>query len=154
MEYLKEFAIYFCCFFFILGFACTFLNGSIKTVKTCLTVIAIMFFLGSLAGLIFSRGLLIFLLPQLLVFYIFIALMIILGAAAGVLVHRGRKEISSSDKLKASNLAAYLPLPEFLSATGLEEDRVIKRIKSGFYLGGVFQGQWYVHKSERIVKES
>lgn len=148
MDYVKDIASYVSIFFFIVGLLSTVFNGSIKTVKITLSVLGIFFFLVALAGLIFSKGLLIFLIPQLIVLFILVFIVVIIGAATGVAIDKARRNHSAEIKLKTLDKTQYFPVAEFSQSVDVPEERIIQRIKSGFYKGGVHKGQWYINKAE------
>jgi hypothetical protein len=148
MQLVQNFAILIFSFFFILGFFCKVISGSSKAVKYCLGIIGALFFVGALIGLALSNGFLIFVLPQIVVLAIVFIMVTVVGALFGGFVQKLMKKSASTSKISTHNFSDYLPIAEFSVSKALQEEKVIQRIKSGFYQGGQFEGRWYVHQSE------
>ncbi len=57
---------------------------------------------------------------------------------------------SSEKKSSSSSLAKenYISVEAFSKHKNIDEAKVIEMVKEGFYNGHIFDGQWYVHKSE------
>lgn len=148
MEFLTKIAVNVSLITFLAGFLITAVSGSARAIRYFLAALTGIFILATIAGFILSRGLIIFLLPQLIVLLILIFFVIIAGAACGgglyVLIHKK----SRGGKLSAQEIEDYLPISEFSEIEGITEERALGRIKNGFYHGGRYEGGWYVHKSE------
>jgi hypothetical protein len=133
---------------FVIGLVITAATGSARNVKIFLAILSIILGAITVAGLIFSRGLLTYLLFQLISLVLVLYLVVVAGAVCGggiyTLLHK--KTIGLS--LGKTDLAEYLPAAEFSTLEGITEERALARIKSGYYQGGRHAGAWYIHKSE------
>lgn len=146
-QLLTEFALIAVAVAFIAGLLLTSTSGSAKPVKIFLVVLTGIFVLAIGAGLVFSRGLLVFLLFQLIALIISLYFVVVIGAVCGgglyVLLSR-KKHVA----LDGTDLADYLPVTEFSLQENISDDRALARIHNGYYRSGRYQGQWYIHKSE------
>jgi hypothetical protein len=137
---------------FLAGLLLTASTGAARPVKMLLVILTGMFVIGFIGGLIFSRGLLIYLLFQIIALIILWYFMVILGAVCGggiyLLIHKKPPGKNLGD----ANIEEYLPALEFAAQEGITEERAISRIKSGYYQGGLRGGAWYIHKSELSQK--
>ncbi|MEY4640329.1 MAG: hypothetical protein RLZZ227_323 [Pseudomonadota bacterium] len=145
---IKDVALYLILAAFMAGMLITAITGAAKGVKHLLFGLSALFFVLIAAGFVFSRGLLIFLLFQILALILGIYIVIVVGAGAGAVIHAVLYNRRSRKTLKETELGEYLPSTEFALAAGMPEERVIARISSGFYRGGSLRGKWYVHKTE------
>ena len=148
MELLTQGLLYFTGAVFVIGVLITTLTGSARAIKVLLAIVSGIVVVALVAGFIFSRGLLIYLTFQILALVMLWYLVLIAGAVCGggiyLLLHRKRV----GKALTPAELGDYLPLAEFSRRDGIEPERALVRIRSGYYLGGSCEGQWYVHKSE------
>jgi prepilin signal peptidase PulO-like enzyme (type II secretory pathway) len=153
MDIVIDLTIYVLTAAFISGFLITVLTGSGRGIKILLIVLSVLFTVIVIPGFIVTRGLLIFLILQLISMLIIIFMFIIVGAVSGAgiytLIHKKKSKILDEDLIHD-----YLSLVEFSEKEGITEQRALSRIKSGFYLGGIFEGNWYVHNSELTVEVS
>lgn len=133
---------------FAAGFLLTVTTGAARPVKIFLAVLSGIFVIALIVGLVVTRGLLIYLLFQIVALVMIAYLIVVLGAVCGggayMLIHKK----PAGQSLGAADVASYLPAAEFASREELTEERVIGRIRSGYYQGGRFQGAWYIHRSE------
>jgi len=148
MELIADITVYVFSAAFISGLLITAVSGSVRALKIYLIVLSALSIFGMLIGLIFSGGLLIFLLFQTITLVIIIFFFIIAGAAVGAGINQLIHRKSCFKKLKENDLVDYLPLPVFCEMEGLAEHRVFSRVKSGFSEGGLYKGNLYIHKSE------
>jgi prepilin signal peptidase PulO-like enzyme (type II secretory pathway) len=147
MDFVFDLTIYVLTAAFISGFLITVLTGSGRGIKILLIVLSVLFTLIVIPGFIVTRGLLIFLILQLISMLIIIFMFIIVGAVTGAgiysLIHKKK-----SKNLDKDLIHEYLSLGEFSEKEGITEQRALSRIKSGYYHGGLYAGNWYVHNSE------
>ena len=147
MDFVFDLTIYVLTAAFISGFLITVLTGSGRGIKILLIVLSVLFTLIVIPGFIVTRGLLIFLILQLISMLIIIFMFIIVGAVTGAgiysLIHKKKSKIVGKDAIHE-----YLSLGDFSEKEGITEQRALSRIKSGYYLGGLYAGNWYVHNSE------
>jgi hypothetical protein len=133
---------------FLTGAAITAITGKARPVRILLAVLSAIFLLALAGGLVVSRGLLIYLLFQIIAVIILLYFFVIAGAVCGggiyLLLHRK----SPGQKLQPSELPECLSIDEFARVEGIEPERLMARIKSGFYRGGHNSGGWYVHREE------
>ena len=148
MDLLSDMAIVAASVAFVAGFLLTAITGSARAVKVFLAILATVFGVGTIAGLIISEGLLVFLLLQIISLMIVLCLVVVLGAACGgglyMLLHRQPRGI----RLSKAELEDYLPAADFATLEGITQDRALGRIKGGYYRGGLHEGSWYIHKAE------
>jgi len=148
MELVKQFVFYIFSFAFLLGLFLHLATGSVKVIQYCLGSLTAIFIVGAIAGLVLSGGMLILLLFQLVIVVLLVFFTIIAGAlfSGGIrMLLDGRRDRKSLSK---PEIADYVTVTEFCLLKGVEEERVLARIQSGFYKGGCFEGCWYVHRSE------
>ena len=133
---------------FVIGLVITAATGSARHVKLFLAILSAILGVVTVAGLIFSRGLLVYLLFQLISLVLVLYLVVVVGAVCGggIYILRHKKPVGL--KLGPSELVEYLPAAEFATLDGITEERALARIKSGYYRGGRHAGAWYIHKSE------
>lgn len=133
---------------FLAGALITAISGKARPVKIVLAGLSGILFIALVAGVVFTRGLLIYLLFQVIILIILLDFVVIAGAVCGggiyLLLHR-----KPTQALDANNLTDYQSVKEFAALEGVEEERLIARIKSGFCKGGRYGGEWYIHQSER-----
>lgn len=133
---------------FCVGAALTAATGKARPVKLLLLALTGIFAISLVVGLIISRGLLVYLLFQVIALVIILYFVVIAGAVCGggiyLLLHRR----APGQVVDPNELADYLSVADFANAEGVEPERLIARIKSGFYRGGRHAGVWYVHRSE------
>lgn len=134
---------------FLSGLAITALTGKVKPVKNFLWALTALFTLAIIIGFIFSRGLLIFLLFQIIALILIWYMFVVIGAACGggIWLLRHRRAVGAL--ITQADLGEYVPLTEFSALEGIEEERALARIRSGYYRGGSYGGRWYVHRSEQ-----
>ncbi len=99
-------------------------------------------------SLIYSRGLLIFLLFQILSLAVILLLVVIMGAVCGAGIFSLRHKQPRGKSLGKSGIGEYLPVVVFSTREGITEERALARIKSGYYQGGLIESAWYIHKAE------
>ena len=133
---------------FVTGLAITAATGSARNIKILLAILSVILGAVTVVGLIYSRGLLTYLLFQLIALVLVLYLVVVAGAVCGggiyLLLHK--KPVGRS--LSRPDLAGYQPAAEFSTLEGITEERALARIKSGYYQGGRHEGAWYIHKSE------
>ena len=130
------------------GLLITAVTGRVKPVKRLLLIVASLVVAALAVGLVFSRGLLVYLLFQIIAFILVLFLVVIAGAVCGGGIYLLLHCKPAGTLLNPDDLSAYLPLPEFVLQAGITEERGLSRIRSGFYQGGLCEGRWYVHRSE------
>ncbi len=133
---------------FLLGLFLNLATGSGRALKLCLTGFAVMFAGAAGVGLILSGGLLIFLLFQLIILMLLWLFTVFVGGLCGSGVRKLLQDLDSRKLVSREDLADYLPVAEFAAAEGVDVERALTRIRSGYYKGGKFEGQWYVHCAE------
>lgn len=133
---------------FLLGLVITTLTGSARSIRWLLGIVTALLVLGLLGGLWFTRGILILLTFQLVVFVIILYFFVILGALCGAGLHQLLNHRKRKQTLTEAELSSHLTLAEFCQARGIDEPRVLPLLRSGFYRGGTYQGRWYVHRDE------
>ena len=147
MDFVFDLTLYVLTAAFISGFLITVLGGSARGIKILLIALSVIFTLVVIPGFIVTRGLLIFLILQLISMLIIIFMFIIVGAVTGAsiyhLIHKKK-----NTNLDQGLIHEYISLVEFSEKKGITEERTLARIKSGYYLGGLYEGNWYVHHSE------
>ena len=153
MDIVIDLTIYVLTAAFISGFIITVLTGSARGIKILLIGLSVLFTVVVIPGFIVTNGLLIFLILQLISMLIIIFMFIIVGAVTGGgiynLIHKKKNKIVGEDVIHE-----YLSLGEFSEKEGITEQRALSRIKSGYYHGGLYAGNWYVHNSELTVEVS
>ena len=148
MEILSDLVLYTFLAAFLSGFLITVVSGSGKAVKVWLLLVFLVFTGFTVYGFMLSGGLLVFLVFQLVVLLFILIFVIIAGAAAGGGVYALIHKKPEGNPLAETEINDYLALSDFAGLEKITEDRALARIRSGFYTGGTYQGQWYVHKSE------
>ena len=133
---------------FLLGLCLNLVTGSGRALKLCLSSFAVMFSGAAVVGLILSGGLLIFLLFQLIILMLLWLFTLFVGGLCGSGVRKLLQDHDSRKLVSQQDLADYLPVAEFAAAEGVDVERALARIRSGYYKGGKFAGQWYVHCAE------
>ena len=148
MELIKDIALVVFSLAFLAGFLTTVFTGTGRILKILLVVLTVIFILISIAGFFVTSGWLIFLYTQLMVLWLIVYGVIVTGAVMGggifLLLHKRR----IGDNITLDDVAEYLPLDEFAALENLDEDRVLGRLRSRYYRGGRFLGNWYIHRSE------
>jgi hypothetical protein len=133
---------------FVAGLLITATTGAMKPVKTLLWALTALFTLIIIAGFIFSRGLLIFLLFQIIALILVLYMFVVLGAVCGGGIYMRRNKQAVGKHLSQADLEDYLPVAEFCALEGVDEERALARIRSGYYRGGSDAGAWHIHRSE------
>ncbi|MES2603891.1 MAG: hypothetical protein V4603_03080 [Pseudomonadota bacterium] len=133
---------------FMAGMLITAITGAAGPVKRLFVILTGIFAIALLGGLIFSRGLLIYLLFQIIALIIVLYFLVIAGAVCGGGIYALLHKKAPGSKLRSGDLADYVPLAEFAALSAIDVERAMARIKSGFYQGGRHKGAWYIHKSE------
>ena len=134
---------------FLSGLVITAVTGRAQPVKRFLWGLTALFTLLIIAGFVFSRGLLIFLLFQIIALILIWYMFVVIGAVCGGGIHSLRHKRKVGAHITQDELGEYLPVNEFCAMEGIDEDRALARIRSGYYRGGAFGKAWYIHKSER-----
>lgn len=148
MELVKEFVFYIFSFAFLLGLFLHLATGSVRAIQYCLGGLTAIFIVGAIVGLVLSGGMLIILLFQLIIVVLVLFFTIIAGALCGGGIRMLLDGKRASKNLSEHDIADYVTVTEFCLLEGVEEERALARIQSGFYKGGCLEGCWYVHKSE------
>ena len=112
-------------------------------------MLSAVFTLLIILGFVFSRGLLIFLLFQIIALILIWYMCVVVGAVCGGGVYSLRHKHAPGKKLTQAELGDYLPAADFAAQEGVEVERALARIRSSYYRGGQYEGAWYIHKSER-----
>jgi hypothetical protein len=139
---------------FLCGLLITAIAGTAKPVKTFLWVLTGVFTLLIIVGFVFSRGLLIFLLFQIIALILVWYMFVVVGAVCGGGIYSLRHKQPAGKKLTQAELGDYIPAADFAAQEGVEMERALARIRSSYYRGGQYDGAWYVHKSEQSVNKS
>lgn len=134
---------------FVSGLLITAVTGAAKPVKTFLWVLSGVFTLLIVLGFVFTRGLLIFLLFQIIALILVWYMFVVVGAVCGGGIYSLRHRQSRGQRLTQAELGEYLPAADFAAREGIELERALARIRSSYYRGGQYDGAWYVHKSEQ-----
>ncbi len=137
---------------FVTGLLITTLTGSARPVKVFLVILTLIVVAGLVAGFIFSRGLLIYLLFQLIALVLILYFVVVFGAVCGGGIYLLLHKKTRGKLLSQPELAEYLATAEFSTLEGITEERALARVLSGFYQGGRHKGLWYIHKSELSQK--
>ena len=120
MDIVIDLTIYVLTAAFISGFLITVLTGSGRGIKILLIGLSVLFTLVVIPGFIVTRGLLIFLILQLISMLIIIFMFIIVGAVAGAgvytLIHKKKSKMVEEDVIHE-----YLSLGEFSEKEGITE---------------------------------
>jgi hypothetical protein len=133
---------------FVAGLLITALTGAARPVKILLAILTAIVIVAVIGGIIFSRGLLIYLLFQLIALVLILYFVVVFGAVCGGGIYLLLHKKTRGKRLSQPELADYLPAAEFSALEGITEERAL----SGFYQGGRHQGRWYIHKSELSQK--
>lgn len=134
---------------FLCGFAITAITGSVQRVKVFLWALSAVFTLAIIFGFFFTRGALIFLLFQIIALILVWYMCVVFGAVCGGGLYQLRHRRQLGERLTREQLGDYVPVAEFCAREGIDEERVLARIRSGFYRGGTCADGWYVHRSEQ-----
>lgn len=134
---------------FLSGLLITAITGAAKPVKIFLWVLSGIFALLIIAGFVFSRGLLIFLLFQIIALILIWYMFVVIGAVCGGGIYALRHRQAPGNRLTPEELADYLPAADFAAREGIEMERALARIRSSYYRGGQYEGAWYIHRSEQ-----
>lgn len=133
---------------FVGGVLLTVFTGNFRAFRITLIALSATLGIALVIGMVVTVGRLIFLTFQLLSVIFIVYLLMLAGAVCGyglfVLIHKK----PPGKKLQAAELDDYLPATEFAVQERIDEERALSRIKSGYYQGGLFQGVWYIHKTE------
>jgi hypothetical protein len=133
---------------FVSGLLITAISGAARPVKIFLGILAAISSAGIIAGFIFSNGLLFYLVFQIISAVVLLCFVVVLGAVCGGGIYMLRHKKPPGKSLGKLDIAEYLPAAEFSALEGITEERALGRIKGGFYQGGLYEGAWYIHKSE------
>lgn len=148
MELLTRTLLYATLAVFCTGVLITAISGSARAVKLLLAGVTALLVLALAGGLIFTRGLLIYLTFQIIALVVMWYLVLIAGAVCGggiyLLLHRK----PPGKALTQAELSDYLTLTEFCAREGVDAERAEARIRSGYYTGGRVDGVWYIRRSE------
>lgn len=139
--------------FFGIGLVLTATSGRTRPVKVFLWILTGGFALLIGIGFVFTP-LVIFLLFQVLALILFWYLCIIAGAACGWGIYALRHKRRIGQSLTRQELDDFVPLNEFCAREGIDAERARARISSGYYRGGSFGGEWYVHRSEQSRQQA
>ena len=134
--------------FFLLGLVLTATTGNTRPVKRMLVTLGVLFVLLIGVGFAFTPFL-IFLLFQIVALILVWFMCIVVGAVCGGGIYALRHKRSVGARLTESDVADFVPLAEFCTREGIDEERALARIRSGYYRGGSFGGNWYIHKAEQ-----
>jgi hypothetical protein len=145
---IKDLVLYIFFAAFMLGLALNLATGSGRALKYCLGGLALLFAIAAGVGLVLSGGLLIFLLFQLVILILLFLFTLFVGGLCGSAVLKLLQDSDARKSVQLHELDEFLSVAEFAAAEDLDAARVEARIRSGYYKGGRFQGQWYVHRSE------
>lgn len=133
---------------FLLGLCLNLVTGSGRALKYCLSGFAVLFAIAAVIGLVLSGGLLIFLLFQLIILMLLFLFTVFVGGLCGSGVRALWQDFAARKTVAPQDLADYLPVAEFAVREGIDTERAVARIRSGYYRGGKFAGHWYVHRTE------
>lgn len=133
---------------FITGLLITAITGSARHIKVLLGGLSGLFVLVTGVGLVITKGLLIYLVFQLLTLLMAMVILVVLGAVCGGGIYLLRTRRSNDRGVNPAELGDYLMVAEFATREGISEERALSRISSGYYRGGRHGGRWYIHKSE------
>jgi hypothetical protein len=133
---------------FISGLLITAISGAARPVKIFLGILAAIASAGIIAGFVLSNGLLFYLVFQIISVVVLLCFVVILGAVCGGGIYTLRHRKPPGRSLTRLDIEEYLPAAEFSAREGITEERALGRIKGGFYQGGLYEGAWYIHKSE------
>jgi hypothetical protein len=152
MELVKQTVLYTVSIAFLTGLLLTSITGSARSVKILLAALTTLAVVGLVIGLIISRGLLIYLLFQVIALMIGLYFVVIIGAVCGGGVYALLNKRQIGKQLGEAELAGYMPLAEFCAREGIDEESATVRLTSSFYAGGRYNGNWYVHRNELTDK--
>lgn len=133
---------------FIAGFLLTAATGSARPVKLLLWILAGIFTVLIVIGFAFTPFL-IFLLFQIVALILLWFMCVVAGAVCGGGLYAWRHRRKPGERVTEEVLHEFVPLAEFCAREGIDEERGLARIRSGYYRGGNFSGAWYVHRSEQ-----
>lgn len=148
MEMLAEIALGVAAAAFVAGLLISAITGSVRAVKLFLGIVAGVAAIALVGGLVFSRGLLVYLLFQLIAGVLILLFVVIAGAVCGGGIYLLRHRKPAGMTLQEMELADYLPLAEFCTLEGISEDKALARSKNGYYRAGLHAGAWHIHKAE------
>jgi hypothetical protein len=133
---------------FVIGLLLTASTGRTRPVKIFLALLNGLFTLLIAVGFFFTPFV-IFLLFQIIALILVWDLCVVVGAVCGGGIYSLLHKQPVGKHLVQGELGDYLPLAEFAAREGIDEERALARIRSGYYRGGSFGGAWYVHASEQ-----
>lgn len=148
MELATDIAIAVAALCFFAGVLITAVTGAARPVKVLLVILSGIFAIALLGGLIFSRGLLVYLLFQIIALIIILYFLVIAGAVCGGGIYALLNKKAVGTKVRSEDMVNYVSVAEFATLAAIDKERAMARIKSGFYQGGRHKGLWYIHKSE------
>jgi hypothetical protein len=152
MDTLAHIAIIAVAVAFVAGLVITAVTGAARPVKVFLGILAAISVLAIGAGFVISKGLLFYLLFQIISLIVILFFVVILGAVCGGAIFALRHKQPPGKNLDNVNIEEYLPTAQFAALEGITEERAVGRIRGGFYQGGLYEGSWYIHKSELSPK--
>lgn len=138
---------------FLVGLILTASTGSARPVKIFLVLLSGLFTLIIGVGFFFTPFV-IFLLFQIIALILIWDMCIVVGAVCGGGIYSLRHKQPIGKRLAPGDLTDYLPLAEFAAREGIDDERALARIRSGYYRGGSFEGAWYVHASEQSAPKT
>jgi hypothetical protein len=139
--------------FFTIGLLLTATSGKAAPVKAFLWILTALFIVLIGIGFAFTT-LLIFLLFQIIALILLWYMCVVAGAVCGGGLYAWRHRQRTGDALAESELGDFMPLAEFCRMEGVDEERARARISSGYYRGGAFNGEWYVHRCEQSRQDT
>lgn len=134
--------------FFVTGLLLTAFSGQARPVKIFLWILTALFTV--LLGIGFAlTPFVIFLLFQIVALILIWFMCVVAGAVCGGGLYSLRHKRKAANSLTDADLIDFVSLTDFCRQEDVDEERALARIRSGYYRGGVFNGTWYVHRSEQ-----
>jgi hypothetical protein len=138
---------------FLVGLVLTAITGRTRPIKIFLAMLSALFALLIAIGFFFTPFV-IFLLFQIIALILVWDMCVVVGAVCGGGIYALRHRQPVGKRLMREELTEYLPLAEFAAREGIDEERALARIRSGYYRGGSYEGAWYVHASEQSRRQA
>lgn len=139
--------------FFVIGLLLTTFSGRARPVKIFLWILTALFTV--LIGIGFAiTPFVIFLLFQIVALILVWFMCIVAGAVCGGGLYSLRHKRKAANSLVETELNDFVPVSDFCRQEGVDEERALARIRSGYYRGGAFNGRWYVHRSEQSRQQA
>lgn len=132
---------------FGLGFMLAQASGTWQLPRRVLISLNVLYLVLLVVGLLLTKGFLVFLMFQYIGLVLVLDIVYVAGAASGAGL-RAVQQRKRATALDATMLDDYMDVTEFAAREGIEAERALARIKSGYYKGGCRDGRWYVHRSE------